>query len=383
MRNIIPNIPLEKLTQLRREIHRYPEVSHKEAETAKRIKAFVNEYKPTKIIDNIGGHGLAVFFGENPKVKTIMVRSELDALPIKEINPFAHKSVYENISHKCGHDGHMAILCGLATLLSQKMPKNVNVILLFQPAEETGEGAQKVLGDKKWQNIKIDAAFALHNVPNFPLHSIVVKNKAFTPAVTSLIIELGGKTAHAAAPKTGKNPAIAVAEILTKAAALEHDEDDTNLTLITPVNVVLGEEAYGVSAGDAVLRFTLRAWTNEVLDRLKSAFLKEVEDIAQKHQLERNISETQYFASNNNAPNLVDVIRASANDNNFELIEKSLPFRWGEDFGLFTQQYTGAIFGLGSGENTPALHNPDYDFPDELIETGANMFYSIIKNLDK
>lgn len=132
---------LPAIIELRKELHRYPELSGVEVETAKRIRQFVEAHHPTKIIENIGGNGLAVIY-EFPKAgTTITIRCELDALPIQEINHFYHQSTAAGISHKCGHDSHMAIVAGLVFWLKEQAFQSGKIVLLFQPAEETGQGS--------------------------------------------------------------------------------------------------------------------------------------------------------------------------------------------------------------------------------------------------
>lgn len=310
-----------------------------------------------------------------------MLRSELDALPIQEINTFKHASKVKGVSHKCGHDGHSTILAGVAKYFSEHPLSHGTLSLLFQPAEETGEGAQAILKDKKWTSVEPDYIIALHNVPGFPKHSVVCKANEFTPAVKSIIIKLTGKTSHAAEPERGINPAMAVSKIIAVAKELESVNYDEQLKLITPIQINLGEEAYGISAGEAELKFTLRAWKNESLEVLSNLFVNEIENIAKEESLNFDVKWTQFFAANKNNPELVNEIEKSAKKNNLFIIHQELPFKWGEDFGLFTQKYKGALFGLGAGEDTPALHNPDYDFPDELIETGVKLFSTLVHQI--
>ncbi|MFQ3174652.1 MAG: amidohydrolase, partial [Flavobacterium sp.] len=144
------------LTLLRKELHQNPEVSGKELETSKRIVAFLKKHAPDEIITKIGGAGIVAIYKSKQAGKTVLFRCELDALPIEETNIFEHRSLTNGISHKCGHDGHMAILCGLATELSQNRPETGTVILLFQPAEEDGSGAQKVFSDPKFTALQPD-----------------------------------------------------------------------------------------------------------------------------------------------------------------------------------------------------------------------------------
>lgn len=375
-------IDLTELVSFRKELHRNPEISCQEFETAKRVKNFLQKCNPDEIIENLGKTGIAAIYkGKNPG-KTVLLRCELDALPIQEINSFEHKSVNEGVSHKCGHDGHTTILCGVAKMLMHNQPENGNVILLFQPAEENGKGAADVIADNNFSKIKPDYAFALHNLPGFKASQIVVKNGAFTSAVNSIIIKLKGKTAHAGEPHMGINPALAMAEItqeLHKLTVTDISKED--FCLVTPVYAHMGERAYGVSAGAGEVHFTLRCGNNERMSEIEKKAEQIVVDVAKKYKLEVEISWTESFFANQNDEQAVDWIREAAKSNDLEIMETKVPFGWGEDFGLFTDQFKGAMFGLGAGEDMPALHNPDYDFPDEIIPAGVKIFYSIIQKV--
>jgi amidohydrolase len=372
----------ETLLLLRKELHQNPELSGKEFETAKRITAFLEKYAPDEIITKVGTTGIIAIYNGIKPGKTVLFRSELDALPIEEINTFEHRSLINCVSHKCGHDGHTTILCGFAMELYKNRPKTGRVILLFQPAEEEGKGAKKVFSDSKFAALKPDYVFALHNLPGFSKHQIVVKNGTFTCAVNSIIIQLKGKTAHAGEPEKGINPALAIAAITNQFnTAIQADISKENYCLITPIYIKMGKKAYGVSAGAGEIHFTVRSNSNSQMKLIKNTLENQAQAVANEHQLEYNITWTQSFEANENDATAVNHIRKAAKINNFELFEKEYPFSWGEDFGLFTQQYSGAMFGLGSGKNTAALHNPDYDFPDDIIDTGVSIFYQISKQI--
>jgi amidohydrolase len=377
------NYRMESLIRLRKELHKNPELSGKEIETSKRILAFLEKYKPDEIHTEIGKTGIiAIYKGKN-EGKTILFRCELDALPIQEINKFEHQSVLKGISHKCGHDGHMAILCGLATELSQNKLENGTVILLFQPSEENGKGAAKVMKNEFFKTLKPDFVFALHNLPGYPKNQIVIKEDTFSCAVTSMKIVLEGKTAHAGEPENGINPAMAIASIIKQFNALNQPNlHDSDFALITPIYSSLGKKAYGVSAGHGEVHFTIRCQSNVKIKELKKLLETVVSKISQQHQLSFSIKWIEPFYANENNANAVQLITDAAKKLGFTIFEKEIPFRWGEDFGLFTTHYLGAMFGLGAGLETPDLHNPDYDFPDEIIPTGVKLFYQICKELE-
>ncbi|RSK39838.1 amidohydrolase [Mangrovimonas spongiae] len=374
---------LNNLTTYRKQIHQNPELSGQEKQTAKQLIHAIKKLNPTEIITNINGYSFAVIFDSGNTGKTVMFRAELDALPIQEINTFSHQSKTKGVSHKCGHDGHMTILYGLAQELQKTTIAKGRVILLFQSAEETGEGAKAILNDEKFKSITPDFIFALHNVPGYPFGDVICKTETFTPSVVSLAVTLQGKTAHAAEPENGINPDIALQELIFKIKQLENpNQDDKDFSTIATVFATLGSKDYGISAGNAELHFTIRCWTLKQLHILKQHITNIVKNTCNKYQLNHTLDWFEEFASNKNDESATKHIKKAAKHLNFNYIEKTHPFKWGEDFGLFTQHYKGAMFGLGAGQNTPALHNPDYDFPDNITENGILMFYQILKQIN-
>lgn len=373
---------IDRLVKIRHHLHAHPELSGFETKTAGTIAKYLAYCQPSQLIEGLGGTGVAAVFDSGKKGKTVLFRSELDALPIQEINDLPYKSIYEGIGHKCGHDGHSTILLGLAGILSKEAPQSGRVVLLFQPAEENGEGAKAVLNDERFKQIEPDYAFAFHNLPGYPLNEIVIRENAFTAAVKSIIIKLSGKTAHAAEPEHGHNPALAIAEILKQSNELSNnDPNRADFAVVTPIHVEMGKEYYGISAGYGEIRLTFRTWTQKELEHLQTCLIDQINTIAHNHKLSVETEFTHVFQANENNLEAVEIIKQSAAVNDYALTEREYPFKWGEDFGLFTQQYKGAMFGIGSGLDSPALHNPDYDFPDEQIPVGILMFYNIAKKI--
>ncbi|TAJ12033.1 amidohydrolase [Marinilabiliaceae bacterium JC017] len=370
------------LVNLRHYFHAHPEISDQEKETAKEIVRQLKQCNPTSIVENIGGYGVMAIFDSQKPGEIVLLRCELDALPIREINDFEHRSVYEGVSHKCGHDGHMTTLLGVARKIScEPFPKG-KVVLLFQPSEETSTGAEAVLSDAKFKAIKPDYAFAFHNLPGYPLNHIITKKGSFTAAVKSIIIKLQGKTSHAGEPEKGINPALAISEIIKKTLTLSNNQvDREDFAIVTPIHINMGEKAYGVSAGYGELHLTIRTWTEQQLDNLSNQILQIIHTSAEQHHLKSEIEWTQHFRATENNDMALEYLQNAIHTNGYSHKETDYPFKWGEDFGLFTQQYKGALFGIGSGTNCPALHNPDYDFPDEILPIGVELFYAIVSQI--
>jgi len=378
--NIKTHIP--ELIKIRQTLHQHPEISGQEKKTSEFIINLLTQLHPDKIIKNIGGHGLAAIFDSKKAGPTIAIRGDIDALPIPEINTFSYKSLHTNVSHKCGHDGHTTIVLGLAKLLSEHPVKKGKVILVFQAEEETGDGAEKFVNDLKFKNFKIDYTFALHNLPGFPLHSIIVKNGTFASASKGLKIKLQGKTSHAAHPENGLTPANAIAELINSYHQLNYNSSYfKQLTFLTIIHIRLGEIAFGTTPGYAEFMATLRSYSNDDIDLLSKKCISYLDEIAKKEKLEYEYEWCEIFPAVINNIACVDKIREIARSRNYNIVELEEPFRWSEDYAHFTNKFEGALFGIGSGTNHPQLHNPDYDFPDEILETGINMFWGIIHNI--
>ena len=365
--------------QIRRELHQHPELSGHEARTARFAEDKLQAFNPTKIIRHVGGHGLLVeyFFSEDGP--TVLFRADMDAVAVQEPDDIPHHSQTPGVAHKCGHDGHTTILLRFARMLSERPLPKGRVLLLFQPAEENGSGSKAVLDTKVLDYYKIDKAFALHNIPGYPASAVLCKEDSFTCAVVSVSITLTGKTSHAAEPQKGISPIPATLNIVDELLRWNNtDIQSDDYFLSTIVEIHVGEEAYGVSAGNSVIRATLRAKTDKLLHQ-HAQQLKELvaTECKRTPDLQHEMEWLEPFSANENDPQSVGMIKNAALRNNLPYIELQTPFSWGEDFGLFTQQYKGAIFGLGSGENCAPLHSPQYDFPDEVIETGATLFYTI------
>jgi len=368
----------EYLTNFRHELHQNPEVAGEEKETSSKILAFFSELNPDNMIENLGGHGLAfIFKGKKPGPR-ILFRAELDALPIIELGQPSYKSKVEGKAHLCGHDGHMTIICGLGQKLALQRPESGEVVLLFQPAEETGEGARRILDDPNFAQIKPDFAFALHNLPGFPLHQIITRKGTFAAGSTGLTISLTGKTSHAAHPDAGINPAQAIAQLIQTLPKLP--EKFQSFALVTIIHVEIGSLAFGTSAGKGSLSLTVRSFDQADLDSLIEMITSEAKRIASDEKLGIEFKFLESFAVSKNNPDAAQIAEEVMKEQNLAISESPKPFRWSEDFGLFSQSCPSYLFGLGAGENCPQLHEPTYDFPDELIETGVRIFEGIARS---
>ncbi|QFY60499.1 amidohydrolase [Rhizobium grahamii] len=374
---------LQRITAFRQELHRYPEVSGDERETAGRVKQALLETCPDELIEALGGHGVAAVYAGAADGPTVLVRAELDGLPIEEISDVPHRSLVSDKGHLCGHDGHMAILLALAAGLAKRGPERGRVVLLFQPAEENGAGAAAVLSDPAFAALRPDLSLSLHNFPGAALGHVLLREGPVNCASRGMKVILRGKTSHASYPEDGIAPTFALGRLLSGLTALGNNAPlGPDYTLVTVTHARLGEPAFGISPGYAEIWATLRTLTDDKMAELVEAAERLAGEEARVTGLQLEISYEDVFRQCFNSPEATAVLNQALADEGVSVESESalLPMKASEDFGLFRTVAPSAMFFLGAGEGHPRLHNPDYDFPDALISIGARIFMRAIRN---
>jgi len=264
------------------------------------------------------------------------------------------------------------MLLGLARALADRRPERGRVVLLFQPAEETGHGARTILADPAFAGIAPDRVLAVHNLPGFPLGTLVLREGPFASASCGLEIILTGVTSHAAEPERGLSPVPVAAELALQLPLLPAATVGSGPGgLVTVVGVDVGSDAFGVSPGTGRVLATLRTATDDQMAALRDAARRLAGDLAARSGIAWAIRWHEEFPGTANDANIVGHLTAAAERAGIPIRRPREPFRWSEDFGHFTARWPGALVGLGSGESQPPLHHPDYDFPDALLEPGV------------
>lgn len=303
---------LAYLTGLRHALHQRPETSGEEQGTAKRITRELAALAPDRLLTSIGGHGVAALFDGAAPGPTVAVRCELDALPIPEETCLSYASQVADKAHLCGHDGHMAMVLGVAQIFARCRPERGRVALIFQPAEETGKGAIAFRADPQFREIAPDYVFSLHNLPGLELGHVEICSGATNCASRGMRITLRGKTSHAAAPQDGVSPATALSQLIPALTALgQADQFDENYALTTVTHARLGEATFGVAPGVAELWVTLRTVTDARMTKLLRDAEKIVQSSAQAEGLDFDIAFDDVFEACNNDPEAVDMLSRS------------------------------------------------------------------------
>jgi amidohydrolase len=370
-----PAQEIDRLTELRRTLHRHPELSGEERRTAARMRDYLAELSPDRIIEGIGGHGLAAIYEGSGPGPTVLFRCELDALPIAETGRPAHRSTVDGKSHMCGHDGHMAMVTALAHHFARRRPETGRAVLLYQPAEETGAGARAVIADPKYAQLAPDFAFALHNMPGLPLGHVALQPGPVNCASRGMRIDLTGFTAHASEPEAGRSPAQALATLLQQIPGLgRQDSTGADFAMVTLTHARLGEPSFGVAPGEASLWLTLRTTLDDTMNALVARAEALAKQAGETSGLQVTIAYHDVFHHCENDAEATAVLERALDRTGTPRAAYTYPMRASEDFGLYGESARSAMFLLGSGENSPHLHHSDYDFPDELIARGAAVF---------
>ena len=384
---------MKVLEKLRDKLNKNAELSGQEKETNKIINKFLEKTNPDVHYKNVGGYGIVAIYKGAEEGRNILFRADIDGLNIpsgQQTTDNGQQSISESkangqqptansqYSHRCGHDGHATILCGLAMRYGKKRPEKGNVILLFQPAEETGEGALSVINDPLFKEIKIDMAFALHNLPGYAKHQIILKKGCFASASLGLKLIFDGATSHASQPEKGNNPQRVITTLLDafqkKYENLKRDKFHTTLTV---THVAIGEETFGVTPGRAEIWLTLRSQDDKSLQNLTDSTIALSEYVAKEFKLKFSHSIHEAFAATMNSSRETEVVEQAAKELKLSVNYIKEPFPWSEDFGRFGSICPICLFGLGSGFEHEPLHSPVYDFEDEIIDTGVDIFYQL------
>lgn len=364
---------LEKTIDLRHKLHTCPEPAMQETQTKKILMDFLQ--KNTKLELTDCGHWFYAFYrSPNPNADTLAFRADFDALPIPETCKLPYLSRNPEFGHKCGHDGHSAALAGFALEINER-ETDKNICFLFQHAEETGEGAQecvRLLSEKPVSRI-----FAAHNRSGYPEGSIIYRKGLTQCASKGLTIRFTGQTAHASQPEDGKNPAFAIASLITYVQTLPASDCFEEMVLCTIVHAEIGRKDFGISADRGEVSMTLRANREAELEKLEGLIRKKADSLAGKESLFVEFAIADPFPETRNDDSCIHMVEHAALRLGKPTFTMPQPWRASEDFGYYTKICPGAIFYVGNGEEYPPVHTGDYDFNDRILETIVDMFLEL------
>jgi len=364
---------LRKTIELRHVLHEHPELSMQERQTKGILMQFLKENTSFELVDQ-GNWFYAVKHSARDAADKVAFRADMDALPMEETIKVPYGSQSPGISHKCGHDGHMAALCGLAMELEQ-VCLSKTIYLFFQPAEETGQGA--LLCKSLLQQKGIAQIYAFHNLSGYPEGLLVYHPDVTQPASEGLIISLTGKASHAAEPEKGKNPAHVLSAIALYAEDMANREQN-HLLLCTITGMQMGNGDFGISPGYGELCMTLRSDEEEKMQELKRRIIDYAGLQSEEAGLKMDFQTCDYFPETRNHPGCLDNVIQAAERADVPAMEMNSMWRPSEDFGYYLKECPGAMFYIGNGEYYPPVHTEMYDFNDRILEPAIEVMRRLI-----
>lgn len=358
---------LKETIVLRHQLHAIPEPSNHEVKTKAHLMKFINEHvgnHPCYEMVDCGQWFYVVRKSLNPKMGPIAFRADFDAVT-KDC---------DHVEHLCGHDGHSSTLAGFLTLIKDR-PIDRDIYFLFQNAEENGDGGQHVAPILKEKGVK--EVYAYHNIPGYDVGTILLRPFTFALASTGLRISFEGHVSHAAYPELGANPSFAIAQLIKYLEAFNNKERDY-IEFATIVGVNIGNDSFGVSAGDGTLSVTIRSEKENNLNNLIAQLKVMSEKLALSYGLKYTLELVEPFPATYNHREAVEKIVRCAEENHLKYHVLEEPFRWSEDFGHYTKETIGAMVGIGDGKESTFLHTDTYFFNDDLIPYVWLLFASLL-----
>ncbi|GAB3629595.1 amidohydrolase [Pandoraea terrae] len=371
-----------ELAEIRHHIHQHPELSYEEVDTA-RFVADKLEAWGFDVTRDVGGHGVVASLKCGASRRTVGVRADMDALPIREQTGLHYASVHDGKMHACGHDGHTAVLLGAAQQLAKTRNFDGTVHLIFQPAEEAGSnsGAEQMIADGLFERFPCDAIFGLHNHPGLATGTFGFRAGPLMAACDTVKVRITGRGGHAARPHLAVDPVvIASSLVMALQTVVARNVDPTEAAVVTVGSLHAGH-APNVIPEFSTMEMSVRSFSADVRatleQRIRALITTHVEGYGGTAEIEyirgypvlvNSEAETEF------ARQIAEELVGADH-----IIAPFPPIAGSEDFAYYLQQRPGCFIRLGNGEGRPMLHNAKYDFNDDNLTIGAAFWTRLVE----
>jgi amidohydrolase len=371
----------ETLTRWRRHLHANPGLTLHEGNTAAFVVEKLKELGVTDIAEGVGGHGVVATLHRPGSNRSVGLRGDMDALPIEEAaQDLPWRSTVPNAMHACGHDGHTTALLGAAALLLKDDAWSGTVRLVFQPAEEGGGGANRMIEDGLFQRFPMDRIFGWHNWPGLEAGTVAVHDSAVMAAGNRFLIEIEGHAGHAALPHLARDPIVAAGHAIVACQSIVARSLDPMDTGVVSLTVVNGGEAQNQIAARVRIQGSMRYLRDEVGDQIKDGLRRVAAGISATFGVKAEVVIQGGVPVTANHAAEAELAAGAA-----EVVTKvrrhTAPAMTGEDFSHFLHRVPGAFvwIGNGSAEGGRELHNPHYDFNDAVLPAASGFLAEVAR----
>jgi len=374
----------QQMRQWRRDLHQHPETAFEEHRTAAKVAQLLTSFG-LEVHTGLAGTGVvATLQGELPGLGSIGLRADMDALNLQELNTFEHCSTNQGKMHGCGHDGHTAMLLGAAKYLSQHRNFSGSVVFIFQPAEEGEAGAQVMCEQGLFEKFKVDAVYGMHNWPGLEAGQFAVHSNAVMASMDVFDIKITGQGCHGGMPHLGVDPVVVAGQLISSLQSIIGRTLNPLESGVVSITQMQGGDAYNVVPDSVTLSGTCRAFSASVQELLESRMRIQVTNICEAFGARGELDYRRVYPSTINDPEHANicatVTSALVGADNVQL--DPAPSMGAEDFSFMLQQRPGAYIWIGNGssEGGRGLHNPHYDFNDEILPLGAQYWVNLVQS---
>ncbi len=363
----------------RHHIHAHPETAFEEKNTTQFIIEKLQSFGITELFTDFAPTGVVgLIHGKKPG-RYIALRADIDALDIIEENNIEYCSTIRGKMHACGHDGHTATLLGVAKYLSEHRDFTGTVVVIFQPAEENEGGARVMVENGLFDKLPIEAVYGIHNQPNMNLNHFYINHGPMMASYDVFEIKVTGQGAHAAAPHLGKDTILTATQIVNALQSIVSRNLDPISSLVISVTQIHSGDTWNVLPQQAVIRGTVRSFSAQVQDLAENRIKQIASGIAATFDAKAEVDYQRRYPATINYPTQADIAIEAAKkvvgqDN---IVVDPQPSMGSEDFAFMLQKIPGVYVWLGAGKGAN-LHNPAYNFNDEVLTTGAQYFVEIV-----
>ena len=375
----INQLKLDMITW-RHHIHAHPETAFEETNTTKFITEKLKSFGINELYTEFAPTGVVGIIKGNKDGRWIALRADIDALDIIEENKISYCSTIPGKMHACGHDGHTATLLGTAKYLSEHRDFAGTVVVIFQPAEENEGGARVMVENGLFERFPIEAVYGIHNQPNMKLNHFYVTHGPMMASYDVFEIKITGVGAHAAAPHLSKDTILTATQIVNGLQSIVSRNVDPLSSLVVSVTQIHSGDTWNVIPQQAVIRGTVRTFDAQIQDMAENRIKQIATGIASTFEAKAEVDyQRRYPATINHAKQAEIAIKAAKNVvGETDVIIDPTPSMGAEDFAFMLKKIPGAYVWLGAGQGAN-LHNPAYNFNDEVLTTGVEYFIEIVK----
>ena len=379
-----------EIQQIRRDLHAHPELRFEEERTAEVVASKLAEWG-IAVTRGLGGTGVVGTLRNGTSSRSIGLRADMDALPITEVNDFTHRSRHPGKMHACGHDGHTAMLLAAAKDLAETRPFDGTVHLIFQPGEEGGAGAQRMIDDGLFDRFPCDGVFGMHNWPNLKVGEFGLNPGPMMASSNEFFIEIRGRGAHGAMPHLGVDPVFVAIQIANGLQGIITRVKKPIDSAVLSITMIHAGDATNVIPETASVAGTVRTFRDEVTAQIEEQMKRIVAMTAAAHGAEADVEFRWVYPPTVNHPAETEFAATVMDDivGPGNVVRNIEPTMGAEDFAFMLKARPGTYVFIGNGEGGHRsvghgmgpcmLHNPSYDFNDELIPLGATYWVRLVE----